>query len=226
MKQSGTRELREILGTAKAAIFDADGTLLDSMDVWRDVGEKYLSQLGIEAEPRLGDKLFAMTLEAAADYLIEHYHLGDNRDNIIMQVIKIIEGEYFHVIPLKSHVREFLDILRANNILMAVATTSERNVVEAALRRLGILDYFGSIFTCSEVGAGKDKPDIYKAAADFLGCSPREAWVFEDAVHAAGTAREAGFHVVGIYDKSSSGRQKELKNIVDIYVKDFGELIE
>lgn len=226
MKQSEAMKIRRILETARAAIFDVDGTLLDSMDIWRDAGEKYLNHLNIQAEPKLGDKLFAMSLEEAADYLIENYHLRDSRNDIIRQVIEIIEGEYFHVIPLKPCVKEFLDVLRKNNIIMAVATTSERNVVETALRRLGILDYFGKIFTCSEVGAGKDKPDIYLAAADFLKCSPHEIWVFEDAPHAAGTAVNAGFHVVGIYDKSSGDRQKELKDIVDIYIKDFGELME
>ena len=147
MKQNRTKEAEKILKTAKAVIFDVDGTLLDSMYVWKNAGEKYLDSLDIEAEPDLGDRLFAMSLEGAADYIRENYHLNESREAIIAQVIQLVETEYFYNIPLKSGAERFLKLLKENNIPMAVATSSDRRVVEAAFKRLGIFDYFGRIFT-------------------------------------------------------------------------------
>ena len=223
MIQNRTEKTERLLKTAEGIIFDVDGTLLNSMHVWMEAGEKYLNSLNIEAEEGLGEKLFTMTFESAADYLIEHYKLNENRDTIVKQVIHMVEEEYFYKIPKKPYVSEFLELLKQHNIPVAVATTSNRRVVEAAFKRLGIFDYFGKIFTCSEVGAGKDKPDIYFRAAEFLGCHPEKIWVFEDAVYAAQTAKQAGFWVTGIFDSSSMGQQEKLKETVDIYIKDFSE---
>lgn len=220
MKQKITKEVEKILKTAKAVIFDVDGTLLDSMYVWKNAGEKYLNNLDIKAESNLGDRLFAMSLEGAADYIRENYHLNESRELIIAQVIQLVEEEYFYNIPLKSGVEQFLKFLEENNIPMAVATSSDRRVVEAAFKRLGIFDYFSKIFTCSETGAGKDKPDIYYRAAEYLGYPPEKIWVFEDALHAAQTAKNAGFYVTGIYD-SSCTEQEKLKKLADIYIKEF-----
>ncbi len=220
MKQNRIKQAEIILKTAKGVIFDVDGTLLDSMYVWKSAGEKYLNDLDIKAEPDLGDRLFAMSLEGAADYIRENYHLNESREAIIAQVIHLVEEEYFYHIPLKSGAEEFLKLLKEMNIPMTVATSSDRRVVEAAFKRLGISDYFSRIFTCSETGAGKDKPDIYYCAAKYLGYPPEQIWVFEDALHAAQTAKNAGFHVIGIYD-SSCAEQEKLKTVADIYIKEF-----
>lgn len=220
MKQKITKEAEKILKTAKAVIFDVDGTLLDSMYVWKNAGEKYLNSLDIKAESDLGDRLFAMSLEGAADYIRENYHLNESRELITAQVIQLVEEEYFYNIPLKSGAEQFLKFLKENNIPMAVATSSDRRVVETAFKRLGIFDYFSKIFTCSETGAGKDKPDIYYRAAEYLGYPPEKIWVFEDALHAAQTAKNAGFYVTGIYD-SSCTEQEKLKKLADIYIKEF-----
>jgi len=219
MKQNTAKGVEIILKTARGAIFDVDGTLLDSMHVWREAGEMYLGSLNIEAEAGLGDRLFTMSLEGAADYMRENYHLGQSREAIIAEVIRLVEEQYFYKIPLKSGVREFLAFLKEHDIPMAVATSSDRRVVEAAFRRLGVSGYFGKIFTCSEIGAGKDKPDIYLKAAKYLGVPPENIWVFEDAFHAAQTAKRAGFCVAGVYDTSSARQQDKLIETVDIYVR-------
>lgn len=222
MKQKITKESEKILNTAKAAIFDVDGTLLDSMNVWKNAGEHYLNSLKIDVEPDLGDKLFTMSLEGAADYMKERYYLKESREMIVAQVVQMVEDEYFYKIPLKSGVEEFLKLLKSRRIPMAVATSSNRTVVEAAFKRLGISHYFGRIFTCSETGSGKDKPDIYNQAAEYLGYPPEKIWVFEDALHAAQTAKNAGFCVAGIYDSSCVDKEK-LKKLADIYIKNFLE---
>ena len=94
------------------------------------------------------------------------------------------------------------------------ATSSDRRVVEGALKRLKIMDCFARIFTCTEIGAGKDQPDIYLAAAAFMGTRPEETWVFEDALYALETAKKAGFRTVGVFDAFSAGDQGRLRRSV------------
>lgn len=95
--------------------------------------------------------------------------------------------------------------------------------MEAAFRRLGILQYFTEIFTCSEIGAGKTKPDIYRSAAEALQAPADCTWIFEDAYYAAKTAHDAGFRVAGVYDASSAEDSELLRAVSDIYIGDFSD---
>ena len=208
----------------KAAIFDVDGTLIDSMCIWWDAGELYLKQLNIEAEEELAEKLFSMSLEASADYIKENYHIPRTRECIVEGIVKIVEHAYFYDVPLKSGVTQVLKKLKEHQIPMVIATSSNRGVVEAALKRLDIIDYFEKIYTCTEVGNGKDQPDIYVQAAEYLDEKPEDIWVFEDSLYAANTAKTAGFQLVGVYDESCKDKQQDLQRISDIYVHGMEEL--
>ncbi len=92
------------------------------------------------------------------------------------------------------------------------------------MRRNGILDYFGRIFTCTEVGADKDKPIIYQQALEYLGTDIKETLVFEDALYAVKTAKAAGFKVAAVYDESGRGQQDEIKRLADYFIKSFADL--
>ncbi len=205
----------------RAAIFDVDGTLLDSMPIWEDAAAIFLKKHGVEAEPGLGRRLYAMSMEEGAACLRQKYGLRLSPAEIISGVSEVISGFYFREAPLKPHAESFLKALRAKGIPMAVATSNERRPVEAAFRRLGIAGYFTEIFTCSEVGAGKTEPDIFIRAAAALRTPPQETWVFEDAFYAAYTARQAGFRVAGLYDKSGADDLERLKETADLYIGDF-----
>lgn len=106
---------------------------------------------------------------------------------------------------------------------MVVATSTDRVHAEAALKRTGIYDYFERIFTCSEVGEGKSKPDIYEEAAAELGTKRTATWVFEDALYAIKTAKKAGFRTVGLYDETSKKEQEKIRGTADIYLKEIEE---
>ena len=75
----------------KGVIFDVDGVLLNSMPVWENLGELYLDHLGIEAEKNLGETLFEMSLEEAADYLISHYNLEKTVEEVVQGLNKEVE---------------------------------------------------------------------------------------------------------------------------------------
>ena len=208
----------------KGAIFDMDGTLLDSMQVWAHVGEQYLQNRGIEPEDGLGDVLFPMSMRDGAVYVKEKYGLPDSPDTIVADMNALVFASYPDEVIPKPGVVASLEALKKRGIPMAVATATDRPMVEAALARTGLAGYFKQIFTCTEIGAGKERPDIYLAAAEALGASPADTWVFEDALYAIKTAKAAGFYTVGLYDETSRNDQEAIAGWADCYVRGMEEL--
>ncbi|MDD4377171.1 MAG: HAD family phosphatase [Eubacteriales bacterium] len=208
----------------KAAIFDVDGTLLDSMPMWHDAGARYLKTLGIEAEPNMGDKLFVMSMDMSASYLKDNYNLTQTIDEIKTGINKTMEKFYFYEAQPKPGVVDFLDKLEHEKTKMTIATSTDRYVIEAALKRTGLDRYFDGIFTCSEVGKSKSHPDIFYQAAGLMESEPEDTWVFEDGLYAIKTAKIFGFKVVGVYDIISCKDQEEIEKISDIYVKNLDKL--
>lgn len=204
----------------KGAIFDVDGTLLDSMEIWEDAGARYLRRIGVEPEKNLSEILYPMTMAEGAEYVKKRYQLELALDEIIQGVLDTVRDFYFYEAPVKPGVKELLFWMKEKNVAMTAATASDRGHIEAAFKRLGIDGYFDRIFTCSEVGAGKHYPLIYERAADYLRAKPGEVLVFEDALYALMTAKGAGFCTVGVYDRFSEGEQKEIKRQADIYLRD------
>lgn len=144
----------------KSAIFDVDGTLLDSMKIWDDAGERYLSSVGKTAENRLSEKLCDMSLTEGAEYMKKQYALSFSTDEIVSGVLKIIEDFYFYEVGFKNGTKEILQFLELNNIKMIIATSSDKTHIKRAFERLGILKYFTDIVTCSQIGKGKTSPDF------------------------------------------------------------------
>ena len=210
----------------RGVIFDVDGTLLDSMGIWKDAGARYLQSIGVEPEDGLAEILFPMSIKEGVEYVRERYGLPYTTAEIITGVLETVKGYYFYEAPLREGVLQVLAFLKEQGIPMVVATSSERTHVEAAFRRLGIDSYFRQIFTCSEVGEGKNQPLIYFKAAEELGTATRETLVFEDALFAVRTAGEAGFLTAGICDRYSKDSQKAVKREAWVYLREMGEFLE
>lgn len=207
----------------KAAIFDADGTLLDSMELWEHAGENYLKSKGITPKADLYEKLETMTMEESADYFCREYNLGRSKEEVIEEINQMIFAAYEKSVPLKQGVEKVLKDLKKKNIPMYIATSTDRPLIEAALRRNHILDYFQGIITCTEAGFSKREPEIYHMARGRLATDIRETYVFEDAFFAAETAHRAGYPLVVIRDKASEKDQAELKKLADIYLDSWEE---
>ena len=212
-------ELMKIEG----AIFDLDGTLLNSMFVWDTIGEEYLRSRGMEPRENLNEKFRSMSLYQAACYYQEEYGLADSTDAIMNGINEMIEHFYVHKVQPKVGVQAFLANMRALEVKMCIATATDRHLVEAALSRTGLLFYFGEIFTCGTVGSGKDMPDIFHAAHRFLQTPKESTWVFEDALYAVKTAKSAGFPVVGVFD-SFERSPDEVRHLSDLYIQSFEEM--
>ena len=208
----------------KGAIFDLDGTLLDSMFIWDTIGEEYLRSLGKEPHEDLKETFMTLTLEESAEYYREHYGVTLSVKEIVDGVNAMVEQTYRTKVTLKPGISEYLAWLKENGVRMCVATVTDRYLVEETLERLGVRHYFSEIFTCAEVGFGKDKPVIYQKALEHLETEKRDTYVFEDMLFALNTAKTDGFPTVGVYDRHEV-HQDELKGLADYYIFDFTDPI-
>ena len=209
----------------RGAIFDVDGTLLDSMFIWDTIGETYLRSIGYQPKENLNETFKNMSLRQAARYYQTEYGVTLSIDQIMDGVNAMLERYYRFEVPLKPGAAELLERLRQNGVKLCIATATDRHLVEAALDRCGVLSCFGEIFTCNEVGHGKDEPDIFEEALRFLGTEKAETVVFDDALYAVRTAKEAGFPVAAVYD-SHERSQAEVRARSDLYLEDLTQLVE
>ena len=211
----------------QSAIFDMDGTLLDSMHIWNDVGPKTLRSMGIEPAPDLGPRLMLMTFRDGAALCKEEYHLSESVEEIMDLTKDRVRSFYEQEVQAKPGVEKFLSLLKMEGVWMYVATNTDRDLVEAALKHTGLEGYFRGILTCTEVGAGKkDSPEIYERAMRRLRGNKKDTVIFEDALHAIRTAKTAGFRVCGVYDPSAEADQEEIKSLSDYYIRSFEEMFE
>ena len=202
------------------AIFDMDGTLVDSMVYWKNLASEYLRHKGVaEVSAEVLNKIKPMTMNESAALFIQEFQLEGSPEQIAEEMNAMMDQHYHTDIPLKVGVYEYLDQLHRSGTVMCVASATAEPLMEACLRRLGVAHYFQFLLSCETVGVGKNRPDVYFAAAERLGAGPEEIAVYEDALYAARTAKEAGFYVVGIYDDSASGHWDELKELADEWMK-------
>lgn len=206
------------------AIFDLDGVLLDSMFIWDTLGETYLKSQGIQPREDINEALRPMSLLQAAEYFYSDYGINESVQEIMDGINRLVEHYYVDLVKPKPGVIHFLDKLKNNHVKMCITTATDRFMVDAALKRNKMEQYFERIFTCTEVGHGKDEPDIFLQAFEYLGISKKGTIVFEDALYAIKTAKNADFPVVAVYDNSARSHQAEIIKIADAYITTFEEM--
>lgn len=207
------------------AVFDMDGTLLDSMPVWDSLAGRYLKKNGREARPGLRAVLSTLDMRGSAEYLIKEYDLDKDAETVMAEMNEMGFVDYRDNVPAKEQVIAYLEELQKRDVKMCVATATDRPLVEAALKRLDMDKYFERIFTCTEVGAGKRQPDIFYAAMEFLGGNKEDTVIFEDSLHAISTARKHGFRVAAVPDASSAKDEAEIKLLAEVWYNSFKQAI-
>ena len=204
----------------KGAIFDFDGTLFDSMFIWDTAGETYLRSIGTEPEKDLQSILKPMSLLQSATYIRDKYAISLTVEEITNGINRTVEDFYFHTVQPKEGVTAFLEQMKKQGVRMCIATATDRYQVEAALKRCDMDFFFSEIFTCTDVGHGKDEPVIFQKAMKHLGTTKADTVVFEDAYHAAKTAKTDGFITVAVFD-SHETKQAELHSVSDCFIESF-----
>lgn len=215
-----------MLKNISAAIFDMDGTLIDSMWVWDTIDIKYLKKRGFSVPDKLRDDIIHLSFEETALYFKNRFNLSDSIEEIVNEWNDLAYIEYASNVNLKPYAKEYLSKLKAKGIKLAIATSNCTMLLETVLKRHGIYDLFDVITTTDEVDRGKDFPDVYLLSAKKLSVSPSECVVFEDILPAVMGAKAAGMTVVGVHDSYSEYQKKEIMNNADIYINGYREISE
>lgn len=203
----------------KFAIFDMDGTLVDSMGFWNQLADEFLARRGFPPlPPELQEESIALTMEGTANLFIRAYGLPETPEQICAEVNGLMEEHYRTDVPLKPGAAALLERMKAAGFQMCIASSTAPALLDICLRRLGVRDYFEFLLSCEEVGEGKNRPTVYLEAARRLGGTPENTVIFEDILVAAQTAKKAGFSLGVIYDVNSDAEQPQLKALADCYI--------
>lgn len=203
------------------AIFDMDGTLVDSMGYWKALGRDYLAGLGVRATAEQLEPIGPMTMLESAAYFMETFGIAGPAQRIVDEMHAVMDSHYRNDVPLKPGVKEYLEELRKQGVRMCVATATAEPLSHACLSRLGADGCFDFILSCETIGVGKTRPDIYHLAAERLGAPPAEIAVFEDALYAVQTAKQAGYYTVGIYEPAYDKDWGRISALADETISDW-----
>lgn len=208
------------------AIFDCDGTLLDSMSMWYDMFEELFRSYGLEPTSEVIDKVEAMTIPDTCRYLHAELGMGDSAEELYAHIERIVTYDYEHKVSEMPGARSMLESLAGAGIPMVVASSSPSPFVRKALACHGMLDFFSDILCTADVRQGRDKdfPDVYLEALDRLGTSLAETWVFEDAPFAVRSARRVGLHVVGIHNDHDGRDEDFIRSWSDIFTRNYDDV--
>ena len=205
------------------AIFDFDGTLFDSMHVWKGVRYKFFERLGLKFTKEDEELFKGLFLSESIPLAIKRFNLNKTVDDLYNDLFDYIKELYLVDAVPKNDIIDFLEKLKEKGVKMGIATATGETALVALLEKFDMLHYFSAIYSTFTVGAAKTEPKVYDVVLDAIGTAKETTWVFEDALYAATTAKNNGYKVVGIYDKSEP-KTDELKAIVDIYINNYSEL--
>lgn len=204
----------------KGVIFDFDGTLFDTMPFWAGLGSSMIKKAGLTPIEGLDEAVLFMTLEESCQFIKKEYHLEQTVEELIDNVVSEVTQFYCLEAKPKDGICELLQELERRNIKCVIATASDRRLIEIALKRFGLYEYFDDIFTCSELGLNKQSGEIYERCASHMGLTPETTAVFEDILVATRSAKQSGFFTVAVEDIESAKDKEEIIKLADLYVSD------
>ena len=207
----------------RGAVFDMDGTILDSMGMWQDIDRRYLARFGKEAPADLQRRIEGFSVPETARYFKEAFGIPDGTDEIIAAWNEMAREEYLFRLQLKPGAEAYLRSLHERGILLGIATTNYRDLTEGCLRRLGILDLFTAVVTSGEIEKGKPDPEIFLKAAQAMGLSPGDCLVFEDLPAGLLAGKRAGMRTVAVYDRAAAAVDAEKRAMADAYAASWEE---
>ena len=215
----------ELLKDRKAVLFDLDGTLVDSMWVWRNIDIDFLSAIGQELPADLQKCIEGMSFTETAEYFKKRFSIDDDVEDIKKKWNQMAYDKYTSEVKLKKGAKEFLARLKSDGIRIGIASSNSVTLIEGALKAEGVLEYFDAITTGCEAGAGKPAPDIYLLAAKKVGIAPSECLVFEDIPMGIMAGNSAGMTTVAVEDDYSYGMRKEKERLAKYFIEDYTEIV-
>lgn len=214
-----------MLDNVKAVIFDLDGTLVDSMGIWKQIDIEYLAKFNLTLPEDLQSSIEGMSFTETANYFKERFQIPDEIHEIKATWNEMTYKKYKYEVPLKEGAMEFLQILQARGIKMGIATSNSRELVDVVIKSLKIESFFDAIHTSCEVEKGKPSPDIYLLVCEKLGVTPEECLVFEDVPQGIMAGKNAGMKVCAVQDDYSSAMEAEKRKLADYFIESFQLLV-
>ena len=209
----------------KGAIFDLDGTLLDSMHVWDKIDHDFFAGHGLGLPENYQKTITSMSYMDAAAYTKRLYGLAETVEQIVAEWHAMAYDEYAHHLRLKPGAKEYLSRLKSRGTRIALATGTGPDLYEPALRHNGVYGFFDAFVTLNDVTRGKSFPDIYLLAAEKLRLTPPQCMVFEDIYDGVRGAKAAGMNVVAVYDPFSFQDRQAIERLADRCIPDFSQLL-
>ncbi len=209
----------------KCAIFDLDGTVLDSTDVWNQIDAVFFAERQIELPEDYAKTIAPMGFYKAAVYTVETFGLDETPDEVVRVWNGMAQAAFARDVGLKPNVKPYLEQLRSQNIRLCIATASHPELFVPALERNGVMELFDKITTITEVRRGKGFPDIYWKAAESVQTPVADCVVFEDILEGVRGAKDGGFYTVGVYDKNARADTEKIKTASDRFIYDYAELL-
>ncbi|MDD6102927.1 MAG: HAD family phosphatase [Clostridiales bacterium] len=209
----------------EAVIFDLDGTLVDSMWMWKQIDIDYLEKYNIEMPVDLQEQIEGMSFSETAVYFKEKFNLPDTLDVIKSDWIDMAKEYYMHKVSLKPGVLKLLRVLKKNNIKTGIATSNSIELLDAVLDSLGVRTYFDSIHVACEVAKGKPAPDIYNLVADELGVCHDKCLVFEDIAIGVMAGKAAGMRTCGVGDDFAVLHNDKIKDVAEYFVDNISDIV-
>ncbi len=204
----------------QGAIFDMDGTLVDSLGSWDDFikffEDKYSLKFDHDHNADLLRQFRTIPINEVAEIVHKKFGIGDSAETIANELFERLELFYRTKVKCKEDIPEFLQGLSEKGVSMCIASATNPELIRVVLKRCGIERYFSEIVSCEDVGKNKSFPDVFFAALERLGTKKEETWVFEDSITALKTAKNAGFSTVGVFD-----RNNDMQELVAAYSDEY-----
>lgn len=214
-----------MLSNKKAVIFDLDGTLIHSMWVWRELDKEYAAIHNLKPNKDFYKKMEGMSFSEVAKHYVDTFDFGPSVEEVMEDWLKMITHKFKHEVPIKPFVKEMLNHCKEAGLKMGIATSCARDLVLTVLESHGIEEYFDTIVTSCEAGAGKPAPDVYLKAAKELEVDPKDCMVFEDVPNGVRAGKSAGMTACAVEDIENEQLRDELKMLGDFYITSYEDVL-
>jgi len=210
----------------EAAIFDLDGTLLDSMYVWHHIDKVYFARRGMVTPPDYGRALAGLSYRESAEYTKKRFGFTEPWEEIVQEWTDLAREEYACHVPLKPGALEYLQFLKASGVKLAVATALPEYLYRPCLEHLGVLEMFETLCSTDDTGGrGKKNGEVFLLAAKRMNMDPAKCAVFEDTLEGMRGAKAAGMLAYCAKDASNSHAHPEIETFADGMVDCFLDLL-
>ncbi len=210
-----------------AAIFDLDGTLIDSTWVWEKMIEKFCIFFNIDENVDFMNETAHMPPTEFVNFIKNRYSIEKSISYIKDFLLDIAKEYYSKEVPLKKGAKRLLNLMKENSIKMAIATSCFAELTEIVLKKWEVYDLFSCFLYSEELNTNKMSAKNYLKAADEMNVSCELCGVFEDILLPMKKVKELGMGYFAVEDnKRSLEIKKELELNATYYIKDYDKFID